>query len=92
MGQSLKNVDMNQCPNLKFLPGSIARWRLDNLSVSVSTLVPAFEIPASDLAREQSYKNFFGRAWRLGGMGETSSVNLLMAFFHSAKVHIPDKS
>jgi hypothetical protein len=70
MGQSLKNVDMNQCPNLKFLPGSIARWRLDNLSVSVSTLVPAFEIAASDPAREQSYnKNFFWTCmapWRNG--------------------------
>ena len=50
MGKSLKNVDMNRCPNLKFLPGSIARWRLDNLSVPVSTLVPAFEI-ASDASR-----------------------------------------
>ena len=45
---SLKNVDLNCCPNLKFLPGSITRLRLDNLSVPVSTLIPAFELAAAD--------------------------------------------
>ena len=48
MFQTLKNVNLNTCPNLKFLPGSIARLRLDNLSVPVSTLVPAFEMAAAD--------------------------------------------
>jgi hypothetical protein len=51
MGSSLKTVDMNRCPKLTCLPGSIARWRLDHLAVPVSTLVPAFEIAAADPTR-----------------------------------------
>ena len=51
MAKSLKNVDLNRCPKLNFLPGSVARWQLDNLSISVSTLVPAFELAASDPTR-----------------------------------------
>ena len=51
MAKSLKNVDLNRCPKLSFFPGSVARWRLDNLSVPVTSLVPAFEIAAADPGR-----------------------------------------
>jgi hypothetical protein len=61
LGTPLKNIWSN-CSWLQFhalplssfysfLPGSIARWRLDQLSVPVSTLVPAFELAAADPGR-----------------------------------------